>query len=171
MTETKQKRDFSDLTIRKATLEDWKSIQGLNLQIFEFELETCEPTSNLEYPFSEEGIEYFKKAASNEDGYSAIVADLSGQVVAYAILKEIPESELTHRIGVKQIQLHTLSVDKRHRDRGLGKQVLNQAIEIAKEKGANRLKVVAYAPNERARHLYRSSGFSELEVVHELNLS
>lgn len=124
----------------------------------------------MEYPFSPEGIAYFQKAASQSDGYYAFVAEVDSKVVGYVILKEIPDEDLTHRVGVKQMQLHTLSVDDSFRGRGIGGLLVDRSVDFAKSEGFNRMKVVAYAPNDRARHLYRKKGFSELEVTHEINL-
>ena len=153
-----------------AESKDWKRIQSLNLQIFEYELECCEPTSNLEYPFSLEGIKYFRTAAAQEDGHHGIIAEVEGEIVGYAILKEIAQEDLTHRVDVKQIQLHTLSVDESFRDKGIGSELVDFCVKFSGELGFNRMKVVAYAPNDRARHLYRKKGFSELEVTYELEL-
>jgi len=158
------------LLTRFARPDEWRTIQALNLQIFEFELETCEPTSNLAYPFSPEGEEYFMKAAEQRDDHAAIVAELDGVVVGYAIVKTIPPSDLTHRVGVIQYQLHTLSVDKSHRDKGIGAVLVDAAKAFAKKRGANRIKVTAYAPNERAAHLYKKKGFIELEITYEATL-
>jgi ribosomal protein S18 acetylase RimI-like enzyme len=155
---------------RFAKPEEWQVIQALNLQIFEFELENCEPTSNLEYPFSKEGVEYFQKAVQQKDNYSAIVAEVDEVVVGYAIVKKIPDVDLTHRVGVVQYQLHTLSVDKNHRDKGIGGELVKAAMAFAKQRGANRIKVVAYAGNDRAEHLYKKNGFAELETTYEAKL-
>jgi ribosomal protein S18 acetylase RimI-like enzyme len=158
------------LIIRFARPDEWQVVQALNLQIFQFELEHCEPTSNLEYPFSTEGEDYFKKAAQQGEGHVAIVAELEGAVVGYVIVKKIADSDLTHRVGVVQYQLHTLSVDKDHRDKGIGGALVEAAKAYAKDQGANRIKVVAYSGNDRADHLYKAKGFVVLETTYEAKL-
>ena len=157
------------MTIRRGRPEDWEAIQALNLQIFEAEL-LVEPSSNLSFPDSDEAIAYFQKAAQGQDDHISFVSEHDDVVVGYAIVKLIPAKEMTHRVGISQAQLHTLGVDKAHRGRGIGKQLIAAAREWAIAQGANRLKVVAYAGNEGARKLYRSVGFRELEVVHEMKL-
>jgi ribosomal protein S18 acetylase RimI-like enzyme len=160
----------SRLIIRFARPAEWPQLQRLNLQIFEFELEHCEPTSNLDYPFSEEGIQYFQRAAEQRDGYVAFVAELDNAIVGYAIVRKIPDADLTHRVGVSQYQLHTLSVDRAHRDKGIGGELVDAAKAYAQEMGANRIKVVAYKGNDRAEHLYLKKGFSRLETTYEAKL-
>jgi ribosomal protein S18 acetylase RimI-like enzyme len=63
-----------------------------------------------------------------------------------------------------------LSVDKPQRDRGVGGHLVAAAKAYAKEQGANRIKVVAYAGNDRAEHLYSKHGFTTLETTYEAKL-
>ena len=71
---------------------------------------------------------------------------------------------------MKMAQLHTLAVDGEVRDNGIGALLIEAAKDFARSVGANRMKVVAYAPNDRARYLYKKSGFAEHEIVHEAEL-
>jgi ribosomal protein S18 acetylase RimI-like enzyme len=158
------------MNIRPAKSEEWKSIQHLNWQIFEYELK-IEPSSNPEFPYTEEAVNYFKKAVEGRDGHVAFVCEDGGVVVGYAIGKLIPDQELTHRVGIKLAQLHTLAVDRNHRGGGIGKKLIAAVRKWAIENGANRLKIVAYAGNQVARGLYRAAGFHEFEVGYELDLS
>jgi ribosomal protein S18 acetylase RimI-like enzyme len=155
---------------RFARPDEWQKIQALNLQIFEFELEHCEPTSHLAYPFSPEGEAYFKQAAQQDDNLVAFVAEVGNEVVGYAIVKKIPAEDLTHRVGVVQYQLHTLSVDRTYRDKGIGGELIDAAKAYAKQRGANRMKVIAYQGNDRAEYLYKKKGFAELEITYEAKL-
>ena len=158
------------MIIRQAILEDWPKIQHLNWQIFEYELQV-EPRSNLAFPYTDEAVNYFKKAAEGRDNHIAFVCEKDGVVVGYAIGKLIPAQELTHRVGITLAQVHTLGVDKAHRGQGIGKQLIATVREWAVANGANRLKIVAYAGNEIARSLYRRVGFHETEVGYEQEIA
>ncbi len=157
------------MSIRPARPDDWTRIQALNRQIFEHELQT-EPSSNAAFPDTAEAIDYFQKASAGSAPYAAFVCEVEGHVIGYAIGKLIPAAELSHRVGIKQAQLHTLGVDRLHRRKGIGKQLVAACRQWAVANGANRLKVVAYAGNKEARSLYREAGFRELEVVHEIQI-
>jgi len=162
--------DANSMHIRQAIPSDWKRIQDLNRQIFEYELQV-EPTSNLEFPYTDEAVSYFKRAAEARDSHAAFVCEDNSDVIGYAIVKLIPPQELTHRVGVRLAQVHTLSVDKAYRGQGIGKRLVAAAREWAIHHGANRMKIVAYAGNDVARGLYRSLGFREFEVAYELEIA
>lgn len=158
------------MTIRRADPNDWEDIQRLNREIFDYELANCEPSSNVEYPYQEAGIEYFKQAVNNENGYTAFLYEQDQEIVGYMILKVIPDQELAHRNDISLVQLHTISVSESHRGKGIGTQLINKSKEWARECGANRLKVVAYAKNDYARALYRKCGFEEFEIGYEVKI-
>lgn len=158
------------MMIRQAKPADWKRIQELNRQIFEYELEV-EPSSNLEFPYTVEAVTYFKKAAEGLDNHIAFVCETEGDIVGYAIAKLISPADLTHRVGIRLAQVHTLGVDKAFRGQGIGKQLIATSRQWAIDNGANRLKIVAYAGNEVARSLYRRVGFREFEVGYEQDIS
>ena len=55
-----------------------------------------------------------------------------------------------------------LMIDRRFQGRGLGRQALEAAVEwIARERGADRVRLSVVPSNENARALYRSAGFVE----------
>ena len=158
------------MTVRKAQKDDFESIQELNYQIFEYEYDNCSKTMNKEYPYIETGIAYFKKIVNEEEGNSGFVYENKGVVVGYASLRIIKEQDLTHRTGIKQVQLQTLCVDKKHRGQGIGQALVAASKAWAKGQGANNLKVIAMAQNENARSFYKECGFGEYEIIHEVEL-
>ncbi|MEO1136703.1 MAG: GNAT family N-acetyltransferase [Pseudomonadota bacterium] len=156
------------LNIRDANPDDLEDIRELNRQIFEYEFEQCEKTSNVEYPDQHDGTKYYLQLVYRLDGFVAFVAEIHGKVVGYAGVRLVPDTELTHRNNVKLAQLHTLSVDKEFRNKGIGRALIDRSVAFAQKSGANRMRVIAYALNDRARHLYRAVGFTESEIVHEM---
>jgi GNAT superfamily N-acetyltransferase len=158
------------MTIRQAAQDDWKSIQNLNRQIFDYEI-NIEPSSNLEFPYTPEAVSYFRKACEGLDNHIAFVCEKDGAVVGYAIAKLIPAQDLTHRVGIRLAQVHTLGVDKAYRRMGIGRQLIATCRDWAVGNGANRLKIVAYAGNEVARSLYSSMDFHEFEVGYEMDIA
>ncbi|MEM7408888.1 MAG: GNAT family N-acetyltransferase [Myxococcota bacterium] len=158
------------MTVREAQLVDLDSIQELNRQIFAWEAQYV-PSSNLSFPFTDEALVYFRRAIERLEDHAAFVyEDETRQVVGYVITRMIPDSEMTHRNDVRLAQIHTMCVAEGHRGKGIGKQLIDISIEWAREEGATSVKVVAYAGNELARSAYRSAGFQEFEIVHELEL-
>lgn len=160
------------MSIRAATLEDLVSIQNLNQQIFDVEIEASQPRGwDISWAVQAEGgKKYFIQAINNEENFSAFVYEYQGQISAYMILKIIPLSETSHRKNVKLAQLHTFCVDKPSRRAGVGQEMLLFAKEWATEKGCNQLKVVAIAGNQPARNFYLKNGFKEFEITYEMEL-
>jgi len=153
--------------LRDLGQNDLGKLIELNKEIFAFELEKCESTSNMKFSESESGVRYFENAINKKEGFWGFGAAAEGDLVGYVILKQVPESDLEHRVGISQVQLHTISVTSRLRNKGVGRLLIEKAIESAREKKANRMKVTAYANNVRAINLYRSLGFFDLELTLE----
>ncbi len=158
------------MVIRTANSSDFNAIQRLNEQIFEYEFQNCTETVNLKYPYIDPGIEYFNKIINQEDGNYGLVYEQEGRVIGYASLRIIKENDLQHRTAIKQVQLQTLCVDTEYRRKNIGYQLVESSKVWAKKQGANNLKVVAMAKNERARNFYRNCGFEEYEIIHEMPL-
>ena len=157
------------MNIRPAGQKDLSEIQRLNQQIFDYEIAQCAPPGwNANHPYEKEGIEYFTKAIENDDGYAGFVYEKDDQIVAYVILRQIPDKELPHRNDIKLIQLHTFCVTNDYRGQGIGQEMVAFAKEWAQEKGATHLKVVAMAGNALARSVYQKCGFEEFEVTYEM---
>ena len=158
------------MAIRDAVPEDFEDVQRLNRQIFEYEFENCEPTSNIEYPFQDAGISFISDIVNAANTHSGLVYEKDGKVVGYVSLRDVAPEFMVHRNNIKLVQLQTLCVDKDYRGQGIGRQLVEAAKIRAKQMGANRLKVVAYAKNDIARIFYKEMGFDEFEIAHELGL-
>ncbi len=158
------------MSIREANPDDFKAIQSLNYQIFDYEFEHSSKTMNKEYPFLLTGIEYFKKIVNQTDGNYGLVFEVDDVVVGYASLRLIDDNDLQHRVGVQQVQLQTLCVDERCRGQNIGHELVKASKAWAKKQGANNLKVVAMAKNLRTRKFYQDCGFEEFEIIHEIML-
>jgi ribosomal protein S18 acetylase RimI-like enzyme len=63
------------------------------------------------------------------------------------------------------INVHDLAVNPEHRGQGIGRQLLDEAERIARERGCCRLTLEAYAINTRARALYRRLGFTGDDIT------
>lgn len=158
------------MTIRSAIPDDFDSIQELNRQIFEYEYEYCEKTSNVDYPYQQAGVDFISNIVNGTGAHAGLVFEKDGRILGYASMRLVSDNDMKHRIGVKQIQLQTLCVDKTIRGQGIGQALVDAVKQWAKERGANRLKVVAYAKNSSAREFYKKQGFQELEIHHEMEL-
>lgn len=62
----------------------------------------------------------------------------------------------------RRLYIHHMAVSPQLQNRGIGRQLLDAALEIAKEKGWQ-AKLEVHQDNAAARHLYASCGFTDLE--------
>ena len=71
---------MENIIIRKANMEDLKDIQTLNNKLFELEYYNFDDTLKLNWPFENEGTEYFKNMIENE---IVFIAKLGGNIIGY----------------------------------------------------------------------------------------
>jgi ribosomal protein S18 acetylase RimI-like enzyme len=85
-----------------------------------------------------------------------LVAESGAEVVGWCDITPIDEDGLRHTASLGMALLPGF------RDRGLGRQLLRETLEVAYAAGLSRVELQLLASNERARALYEGSGF-----VHE----
>lgn len=84
-----------------------------------------------------------------------LVARLRGRIAGY--IRLVPPTSLSSNAHVRQIQ--GLAVDGWARRRGVGRALLDAALEEARRQGATRITLRVLGHNHPARTLYESAGF------------
>ena len=92
----------------------------------------------------------------NDSNQELTVAELNGEVVGTFQLTFIPY--LTHQGGLRA-QVEAVRVSSAHRGKGVGTQLLQHAIEGAKEKGCYVVQLTTDKQRPRAIQFYESLGF------------
>jgi phosphinothricin acetyltransferase len=133
--------------IRDFTKEDAKAVARLIPQL----------TVNI---FNSDGLEKRIEDIINESQSKAIVAVINNKVVGFALLAwyTIPSKGLITWI-------EEVIVDENERGKGIGKEIMEKLIEIAKSVGCRQIKLTVN--NFIAQKLYESLGFTfkETEVM------
>lgn len=156
------------MSIRPANESDFETLQKLNQQIFYAEINAADPVGwDSNHPYNPKGIDYLSKAIK-KNGFEAFVYEVNDDVIGYIILNIISDEYLAHRKGVKLAQINTFCVDENYRSKGVGTTLVSFAKIWAKDKGADHLKVIAIAGNQRAEDFYEANGFSPFEVTYEM---
>ena len=155
---------MKNIIIRQATLNDLKSIQKLNYELFKLEKENFDPTLIVDWPLSEEGKSYFEDLIKNE---YVIIALKDENVIGYLAgsINEKGSYEL-----IQYGEINNMLVDDKYRGLGVGKQLINQFKEYCKSKNITKLKVVASAKNKNAIDFYRKQGFTDFDVTLTMNI-
>jgi [ribosomal protein S18]-alanine N-acetyltransferase len=106
----------------------------------------CERAA-YELPWEEEAIRECLRV-----GYNCWVADLGGEIAGHGILS----------IGAAECHVLNLCVRPDCQRIGLGRRLLRELMELAKERGADTAFLEVRVSNDRARSLYASEGFCEI---------
>jgi len=95
---------------------------------------------------------FFNERAPLED---VLVAVVDGEVAGYVRLR--PASRFASSGHV--LCINGIAVDPARQGRGIGRALIDAAVAEARRRGARRLTLRVFSPNERARRLYESAGF------------
>jgi ribosomal-protein-alanine N-acetyltransferase len=126
--------DLSDYSLRPMTHDDL-------LQIAEIE------TRAYQYPWSRGILEDCLRV-----GYSCWVFEAEDRIQAYAIMS----------VMVGECHVMNLTVDPEAQGRGVGRVVLRQLIDVARNSRADTILLEARPSNAAALKLYISEGFNEI---------
>ncbi len=119
-------------------------------------------------PKTEEAYGAFIGAQLGKPGVSVLVAERAGVVLGYAYASVEGHDFMALRgpAGV----LHDLVVDPGHRERGVGRMLLEAAVAALAARGAPRVVLWTAERNQAAQRLFASAGFRQtmLEMTREL---
>jgi ribosomal protein S18 acetylase RimI-like enzyme len=108
-------------------------------------------------PFSSPGpldeAEPFFNERNPRDG--VLVAVVDGEVAGYVRLQRATRFRSSDHV----LAINGIAVDPARQGQGIGRALIDAAISEARSRGARRLTLRVFSPNERARRLYESAGF------------
>jgi [ribosomal protein S18]-alanine N-acetyltransferase len=85
-------------------------------------------------------------------GYDCIIASEADNIIGHAVLS----------VAADESHILNLTVDREHQGKGIGKQLLQHLIDIARIKSAEVVLLEARPSNKTAIHIYESAGFNEI---------
>jgi GNAT superfamily N-acetyltransferase len=145
------------MRIREATVEDSGVIAQLMTQLIE--------VSGYEgWQVSSEQIEESLRKMADSDAYQVLLDEDEGQVVGLLGLSF--RHTLFH--PAPSALIDELVVEQGHHGRGVGQQLMAEAIERCRAAGCCEVEVSTERSNETAQEFYRQHGFSHEAVLFEL---
>lgn len=150
------------MNIRIAEEKDYLQVEKLMKQVHDMHVELC---PNIYKP--EEVIwskEEFMELVTKEEVLVAVKEEKVVGLLSY-IFRIISGKIVVDR---KVMFIESLVVDEKYRSRGIGRELLNRAKEIYKEKGCDSLELQVNAKNVKAWEMYKKYGFREKSVNMEL---
>ena len=157
---------FSFMLSRLANSDDLAQISKLNLELFNIQ-HKFDPTANLDWTFSNDGQKYFKKRISGKNGFVEVAEDNS-KLIGY-IIGAIIKHPLW-KIDARYAELESIFVEPKHQSAGLGAKLTADFINWCRENKVNYVSVIPAAQNESATKFYRKLGFSDYDLVMQLDL-
>jgi ribosomal protein S18 acetylase RimI-like enzyme len=145
------------MRIREATIEDSAIIAQLMAQLIE-------ASGYGDWQVSPEQIEESLRKMANSDDYQVLLAEDEGQVVGLLSLSF--RHTLFH--PAPSALIDELVVERGYRRRGVGQQLMAEAIERCRAAGCCEIEVSTERSNEAAQKFYRQHGFSHEAVLFEL---
>ena len=130
------------MEIRRITLNDLEKVFEIMKQLYK---------ESLNY---DKFQEIYKLKLTDENSYY-VVAIENKQIVG--ILTAELQMKL-HRVK-KQIFIEDLIVDENFRNRGIGKELSQNAINYADDKACDVVELTSYIDNEKAHKFYENNGF------------
>ena len=140
------------VTVRRARLDDEAALRPIDLATW---TSAVSPS-----PITDPSAPFFGPGASAE---GVLVAEVDGVVAGYVRLQQsgpLPSHE--HVLTV-----NGLAVAPDRQGAGVGRTLLEAALEEARSRGARKVSLRVLAPNVRARRLYEACGFVEEGVLRE----
>ncbi len=156
---------MSDIKIVLASSNQIKLLQDLNDEVF---IDNHQYDSDLKMDWAqsdEGGKKYFTELLNNTNSICLIAKD-NDKNVGYlaASPKEIP-----YRLS-RYVEIENMGVIPKYRSRGIGQKLTSKCLEIAKEKGFQKVYVNAYFKNSGAINFYKKNGFTEIDLSLEKSI-
>ena len=156
-----------DVVIKKATLDDLKTVQKLNLKLFEKEHKEYDSLLNMDRTFSIEGIKYYQNRISKEDG-CVLIAIVNNKIVGY-LCGGMSKWEAYRHLPLVA-ELENTFVLEEFRSQWIGCKLYNTFVKWCTKKNGGKIRVQASAQNEWAIRFYRNNNFKDYALILETDL-
>lgn len=148
---------FDNLIIKKATVCDLEKIQNLNKKLFEREIEKYNKFLNIEWTFSKNGTEYFKKLIENNFVY---VAQIDENIIGYLAGCIHDKNECYTE---KFAEIENMYIENEYRRLKVGSILIDYFKKYCKENKIKYVKVSAWSENVDAISFYEKNDFKNYE--------
>lgn len=153
-----------NIDIRRANLDDLKSVQDLNNELFEFEKENFDDDLKLGWPYEEVGELYFKRAIINGSVYVAVI---DNNIVGY--LAGTIDRKCSYVIS-KTAELDNMCINHKYRRLGIGKMLISKFKEECIKNNVKKIVVTASSKNKNAIDFYKLNGFEDYNTTFKMKI-
>lgn len=153
-----------EILIRKATVKDFKSINEIAIQ--EQDLHVDLRPDLYKHSDTVITVEWFSELL--EDGI-ILVGEIDNNIISYAICY-IKKRNDPLTISKKVMFVKSITNDKNYIGLGIGKQMMNYIMELAKEEKCDVIELQVNSRNKNAIGFYEHLGMKEKSRIMELTL-
>lgn len=155
-----------DIKIKTATLKDLKTIQQLNGELFDYEIENKFDYYIKDWATSKDSEEYFSDLIENQ---FVIIAETGNSPIAYLAGSVYNDNSLSYYEGLTA-ELNNMFVKEEYRKFGIGTKLVNSFLDWCKQNNAKRVFVTASAGNENTIKFYQKNGFYNINTTLRIDL-
>jgi len=145
------------MTIKKCILEDLRELQKISVETF---------TETFKDQNSPEHLNAYLERAYNLDQLEQELANRSSQFFFVYLTQEVcgylkvnTDEAQSEAMGADSLEVERIYVKKKFQKHGLGKQLLNKALEIARVQKKKKIWLGVWEENENAIAFYQKKGF------------
>ena len=152
---------MKDLIIRRAKHEEVETIQYLNNELINYEMEEGFDSYVKDWALSEESRKYFLDLIENQ---YVVVAEVEGEIVGYLAGSIYNDLTYSYYDGITA-EANNMFVKENFRDYGIGSKLMNSFVEWCKTNNAKRIMVTASSKNEKTIKFYHKMGFEDINLT------
>lgn len=152
---------MENLCIRKATLDDLRAIQELNLGLFDYEMDNGFDTYIHGWSMGQISAEYFSELIRNE---YVVIAEVDKKVVGYLAGSIYRDETYSYYEGLTA-EVDNMYILEDYRKFGIGSKLMRSFFDWAIGSGAKRALVTASIANTNTIKFYEKHGFKALNIT------
>lgn len=141
--------------VRRASYEDARTIADFAQKLVA-QHQQYNPKRFAEIASKEQMATFYGSQTQAKDA-AVLIAEFEGRIIGFAYIKY--EAKNYADLLVSAAWIHDLYVDETARGRKAGKFLLKEAVETARQLGAEKLMLTAAFQNERALEFFERNGF------------
>ena len=154
------------MNIRRATIDDLKTVQELGFELLKYEHDRWDDTLNLDWPFSEEGEANYRKAILER---VTLLAE-DGEKVAGFLIGSIQKPSAGGAREIVSAQLNNIFVRDEWRGQKVGQLLADEFKKICHDENVNKISVTVNSANADAIGFYEHVGFSASRIIMSMNI-
>ncbi|WP_438447615.1 GNAT family N-acetyltransferase [Gorillibacterium sp. sgz5001074] len=146
-----------NIRIRTCTLQDLRLLQDLSVDTFKETFQSQNsPESMAAYLEQAFNLEQLEKEHGNPSSQFHLI--YSGEEAAGYLKVNVLDAQ-SEQMGHDALEIERIYIKQKHHQQGLGKRLIDQAIDMAKEQNKRRVWLGVWEHNERAIAFYNKLGF------------